>query len=94
MGFNNNIFPITAYEIDENNSFAHIRSYITLYYYIITVIRDRYLEKNKKDLLTIDIDNKKYIKKLFELCYKNIKYFNFFYKTFFEDKNILLLSYN
>lgn len=93
MTISNKVFPITKYPIDENESFSFFRSFVTFYYYITILIRERYFEKNKIDLLEINENNKKYIKKLFEICYNSTKYFDFFYECFFIEKNILVFTY-
>jgi hypothetical protein len=93
MGFDNKVFPITKHEIDENDSFSYFRSYVTFYYYLLIIIKQRYKDKNNVDICENNDKNKKYIKTLFELCYKNDKYFELFYKIFFVDKNILIFTH-
>ena len=93
MGFENRIFPITKLETDDNISYSYFRSFITFYNYIITLIRHRYMEKNKIDLFNVSKNNKKYIKELFKLCYNNTKHFDFFYQKFFEERDILIFTY-
>ena len=75
--FQKYIFPIKKFKLDENVSFSHFRSYITLF---------NYFHINR-------IKNKSIIKKYFGDTYQSNKYFDLFYDNFFKYPNPLIFTY-
>lgn len=74
----NILFNITKLKLDENNSYSYFRSFITFYNYIFFV-------KKLKD--------KEEIKNSFLKYYKNLKYYDLFFKEFLINKNPLIFTF-